>query len=159
MKRFSTTIALALSCAALLVPTTFAQSHETETKTKTKTDHASLVTYTGCVASNAGQTHTFMLNNVVPTQRTTTQHADGTTSTTTTYALIPEASVQLEPQIGHKVEVHGVLVEAGHGDATVTTKTEVNGKDQKTKTEIERGPYPQLRVMSVKSLGENCAVN
>jgi hypothetical protein len=158
MKRFSTTVALALGCAALMVPSTFAQSHETETKTKTKTDHASVVTYTGCVASNAGQTRTYVLNNVV-TARTTTQRVDGSTTTTTTYALVPEASVQLEPQIGHKVEVQGVLVEAGHGDAEVKTKTEVNGKDTKTKTEIERGPYPQLRVMSVKPLGENCAVN
>ena len=159
MKRFSTTAALAFACAALLVPSTFAQSHETEIKTKTKTDHASVVTYTGCLASSAGQTRSYMLNNVVPAERTTTQRADGTTTTTTTYTLVPEASVQLEPQIGHKVEVQGVLVEAGHGDASVKTKTEVNGKDQKTKTEIERGPYPQLRVTSMKPLGESCAVN
>ena len=157
MKRFSTTLALAFGCAALVVPSAFAQS--TETKTKTKTEHASIVTYTGCIASNAGQTRTYVLNNVVPTERTTTQRIDGSSTTTTTYALVPEASVQLEPQIGHKVEVQGVLVEAGHGDAEVKTKTEVNGKDQKTKTEIERGKYPQLRVMSVKPLGENCAVN
>ena len=157
MKRFSTTLALAFGCAALVVPSAFAQS--TETKTKTKTDHASIVTYTGCIASNAGQTRTYVLNNVVPTERTTTQRIDGSSTTTTTYALVPEASVQLEPQIGHKVEVQGVLVEAGHGDAEVKTKTEVNGKDTKSKTEIERGPYPQLRVMSVKPLGENCAVN
>ena len=67
--------------------------------------------------------------------------------------------MQLEPQVGHKVEVQGVLVEAGHGDATVKTKTEVNGKDEKSRTEIERGPYPQLRVMSVKPLGGSCALN
>jgi len=157
MKRFSTTLALAFGCAALVMPSAFAQS--TETKTKTKTDHASVVTYTGCIASNAGQTRTYVLNNVVPTERTTTQRIDGSSTTTTTYALVPEASVQLEPQIGHKVEVQGVLVEPGHGDATVKSKTEVNGKDTKTKTEIERGPYQQLRVMSVKPLGENCAVN
>ena len=159
MKRLFTTTALALGCAALLVPTTFAQSHETETKTKVKTDHATVVTYTGCIASSGAQTRTYVLNNVVPAERTTTRSADGTTSTTTTYALVPEASVQLEPQIGHKVEVQGVLVEAGHGDATVKSKTEVNGKDTKQKTEIERGPYQQLRVMSVKPLGESCAVN
>ncbi|HET9830829.1 MAG TPA: hypothetical protein VFP91_03950, partial [Vicinamibacterales bacterium] len=70
MKRFSTTLALAFGCAALVVPSAFAQS--TETKTKTKTEHASIVTYTGCIASNAGQTRTYVLNNVVPTERTTT---------------------------------------------------------------------------------------
>lgn len=158
MKRFSMTLALAFGCAALMVPHVRAQSHETETKTRTKTDHASVVTYTGCIATGT-QARSYVLQNVIPAERTTTQHADGTTSTTTTYALVPEATVKLEPQVGHKVEVQGVLVEPGHGDAEVKTKTEVNGKEQKTKTEIERGPYPQLRVMSMKPLGESCAVN
>jgi len=157
MKRFSTTIALAFGCAALVVPSAFAQS--TETKTKTKTEHASVVTYTGCIATSPAQTRTYVLNNVVPTEKTTTLRSDGTASTTTTYSLVPEATVQLEPQVGHRVEVQGVLVEPGHGDATVKSKTEVNGKDTKTKTEIERGPFQQLRVMSVKPLGESCAVN
>jgi hypothetical protein len=156
MKRFSTTLALAFGCAALMV--LHAQAQSTETKTKTKTEHASVVTYTGCIATGAQQ-QSYILQNVVPTQRTTTLRADGTASTVTTYALVPEATVQLAPQVGHKVEVEGVLVEPGHGDAEVKTKTEVNGKDQKTKTEIERGPYPQLRVTSMKPLGESCAVN
>lgn len=156
MKRFSTTLALAFGCAALMVLN--AQAQSTETKTKTKTEHATVVTYTGCIATGA-QAQSYILQNVVPTQRTTTLRADGTASTVTTYALVPEATVQLAPQIGHKVEVEGVLVEPGHGDAEVKTKTEVNGKDQKTKTEIERGPYPQLRVTSMKPLGESCAVN
>lgn len=157
MKRFTTTAALALGCVALLVPSTFAQS--TETKTKTKTEHASVVTYTGCIATGGGQTRSYVLNNVVPTERTTTERADGSTTVTTTYALIPETSIQLEPQVGHRVEVQGVLVEPGHGSAEVRTKTEVNGKDTKTKTEIERGPFQQLRVTSVKPLGGSCAVN
>jgi len=156
MKRFSTSLALVFGCAALMVPHIQAQS--TETKTKTKTDHASVVTYTGCVATS-GQAKSYVLQNVVPLERTTTQRADGSSSTVTTYALVPEATVQLAPQIGHKVEVQGILVEPGHGDAEVKTKTEVNGKDQKSKTEIERGPYPQLRVTSMKPLGESCAVN
>ena len=156
MKRFSTTLALAFGCAALMVLN--AQAPSTETKTKTKTEHATVVTYTGCIATGA-QAQSYILQNVVPTQKTTTLHADGTASTVTTYALVPEATVQLAPQVGHKVEVEGVLVAPGHGDAEVKTKTEVNGKDQKTKTEIERGPYPQLRVTSMKPLGESCAVN
>jgi len=159
MKRFTTIVGLALGCAALLAPPAFAQSHETETKTKIKTDHANVVTYTGCIGSTSGQARSYVLNNVVPAERTTTRSADGSSTTTTTYALVPEATVQLEPQIGHRVEVQGVLVEPGHGDAKVKSKTEVNGKDEKSKTEIERGPYPQLRVMSVKPLGESCAVN
>ena len=156
MKRFSTTLALVFGCAALTVQHIQAQS--TETKTKTKTDHASVVSYTGCIATS-GQAKSYILQNVVPVERTTTERADGSSSTVTTYALVTEATVQLAPQVGHKVEVQGILVEPGHGDAEVKTKTEVNGKDQKTKTQIERGPYPQLRVTSMKPLGESCAVN
>ena len=159
MKRFTTTVGLALACAALAAPHAFAQSHETETKTKTKTEHADVVTYTGCIATTAGQAHGYVLNNVLPAETTTTRLPDGTSSTTTTYALVPETTVPLEPQVGHRVEVQGVLVEPGHGDAKVKSKTEVNGKDEKSKTEIERGPYPQLRVTSIKPLGQSCAVN
>jgi len=158
MKRLSTTLSLALGCVALLVPNTFAQSHETETKTKVKTDDAKIVTYTGCVATG-GQSRSYVLQNVVPTERTTTRSADGTTSTTTTYSLVPESSVQLEPQVGHRVEVQGALIEAGHGDATIKTRTEVNGKEEKSKTEIDKGPFPQLRVISVKQVGGSCALN
>ncbi|HUK33260.1 MAG TPA: hypothetical protein VLV86_05080 [Vicinamibacterales bacterium] len=158
MKRFATTVGLAFGAAALLVPHVYAQSHETETKTKTKTEHASVVTYTGCIATE-GQSRSYILANVVPTEKTTTQSVDGSRTTTTTYALVPDATVQLDPQIGHRVEVQGVLIEPGHGDAKVTTKTEVNGKEERSKTEIERGPYQQLRVMSVKPLGASCAVN
>src|SRR5438477_1085504 len=152
MKRLSK-IVLALGCASLLAPSAYAQSQEFKTKSKTTTDGASIVTYTGCV-QNGTQSRTYVLDHVSPVRKTTEFHADGSTTTTTTYALVPDASVQLEPQIGHKVEVQGVLIPAGHGDSKITTKTEVNGKDEKTKTEVERGATSQLRVTSVKPLGE-----
>ena len=155
MKRM-TTIALALSCASLLAPRAFAQSDEI--KTRTKTEHASTVSYTGCVQTGA-QSRTFVLDRVAPVRKTTEVNADGSTSTTTTYALVPDSTVQLDQQIGHKVQVEGILIPAGHGDAKIRTKTEVNGKDEKSKTEVERGPMPQLRVTSVKPLGESCSVN
>ena len=157
MKRIST-IVLALGCASLLGTGAYAQSQEFKTKTKTTTEGASLVTYTGCV-QNGAQARTYVLEHVSPVRKTTEFHADGSTTTTTTYALVPETSVQLEPQIGHKVEIQGVLIPAGKGDSKFTTKTEVNGKEEKTKTEVERGSSSQLRVMSVKPLGETCAVN
>jgi hypothetical protein len=150
MKRITTFI-LALGCASLV----HAQSDKV--KTTVKTDDAHAVTYTGCVQTTQGRS--YVLEHVAPVSRSTTTNIDGSTTTTTAYALVPDASVQLEPQVGHKVEVTGVMIPAGHGDADIKTKTEVNGKEQKTKTEIDKTSHPQLRVLSVKALGESCSVN
>jgi hypothetical protein len=52
-----------------------------------------------------------------------------------------------------------VLIAAGHGDAEVKTKTEVDGKDTKSKVKIDKTSVPQLRVVSMKPTGEACSVN
>jgi len=151
MKRFATFV-VALGCASLV----HAQSDKV--KTTVKTDDAKIVSYAGCVQSTPA--HTYVLEHVAPVSKSTTVNADGSTTTTTTFALVPEASVQLEPQVGHRVQVTGVMIPAGHGDAEIKTKTEVKGgKDIKTKTEIDKTSYTQFRVMSVKATGESCSVN
>src|SRR4051812_9186233 len=151
MKRISTFI-LALSSASLV----YAQSDKI--KTTVKTDDAHAVTYTGCVQTGS-QAKSYVLDHVAPVRKTTEFNSDGSTTTTTTYAIVADSNVQLEPQIGHKVEVQGVLIPAGHGDADIKTKTEVNGKETRSKVEVDKTSMPQLRVISVKSLGESCSVN
>ena len=151
MKRLAT-FALALGCASLA----YAQSDKV--KTTIKTDDAHLVSYTGCVQSGT-QTKSYVLDRVAPVRRTTEFNADGSTTTTTTYALVSDGTVQFEQQVGRKVEVQGVLIPAGHGDADIKTKTEVNGKDEKSKLKIDKTSSPQLRVVSMKPLGEACSVN
>jgi hypothetical protein len=146
------TFVLALGCASLV----HAQSDKI--KTTIKTDDAHAVTYTGCVQTGQ-QARSYVLDHVTPVRKTTDFNADGSTTTTTTYAIVAESNVQLEPQVGHKVEVQGVLIPAGHGDADIKTRTKVNGKEEKTKTEIDKTSVPQLRVLSVKALGESCSVN
>src|SRR5881394_3038384 len=96
---------LALGCASLV----HAQSDKV--KTTVKTDDAHLVTYTGCVQSGS-QARSYVLDHVAPIRKTTEFNADGST-TTTTYALVSDGTVQFEPQMGHKVEVQGVLIPAG----------------------------------------------
>ncbi len=150
MKVF-TTCMLALGCASLV----YAQSDKI--KTKVKTDDAHVVSYSGCVQSTASRS--YVLEHVAPVSKSTTLNADGSATTTTTYALVPESTVQLEPQVGHRVEVQGVLIPAGHGDADIKTRTKVNGHEEKSKTEIDKTSYPQLRVTSVKPTGESCSVN
>jgi len=152
MRRFISTFAVAMTSATLLAMHANAQS--TETKTKVKTEHAQPVTYRGCVATGASQT--YVLQNVQPIEKTQTTRADGTITTSTTYALIPAGWVQLQQHAGRRVEVTGVLIDSGHGDAKITQRTKTNGKEDKTTTEVERGPFPQLKVMSMKPAGGSC---
>jgi hypothetical protein len=156
MRRVLTTMGLALSCASMLTLQSHAQSSETETRTKVKTEHATQVTYTGCVQSGT-QTRTFVLQNVAPVRRTETIATPGGSVTTTTYELLPEGKVELQQQVGHKVEVTGVLIPAGNGESKITTRTKTNGKEEKTTSEIDRGATSQLRVVSVRPLGESCS--
>jgi hypothetical protein len=101
-----------------------------------------------------------VLEHVAPVSRETTANEDGTVTQSTTFALVPDGTVQLESQVGHRVEVTGVRVPAGHGDVDIKSKTKVNGHDtEKSKTEIDKTSSPQFRVMSVKSTGESCSVN
>jgi hypothetical protein len=100
-------------------------------------------------------TKTYVLQNVTPISRTETTTPSGTT-VSTTYALVPERTVELQQSVGRRVEVTGVLIEAGHGDAKITQRTKTDGKEEKTTTEVERGPLPQLRVLSVKPAGGTC---
>src|SRR5262245_12358347 len=132
MRRFITTFALALTSATMLAMHTNAQS--TESKTKIKTDDAHAVTYTGCVGSGT-ESRSYVLQNVQPVSTTRTTTADGRVTTTTTYALVPEGTVELQQNVGRRVEVTGVLIEAGHGDAKIEQRTKTNGKEEKTKTE------------------------
>jgi hypothetical protein len=151
-----TTFVLAIGCASVLA--TQAQAQSDKIKTTIKTDDAKAVTYTGCVQTGS-QAKTYVLDRVQPVRKTTEFNTDGSTTTTTTYSIVSDTAVQLEPQVGHRVEVQGVLIPAGHGDASIKTKTEVNGKETRSKTEIDKTSMPQLRVISVKSLGESCSVN
>src|SRR5689334_6610211 len=132
MRPFMTTFAVALTTATMLAMHANAQS--TETKTKIETDHGQTVTYIGCVGSGASQT--YVLQNVQPISKTQTTHADGTVTTSTTYSLVPEGTVELQQNVGRRVEVTGVLVTPGHGDAKIKQRTKTNGKEEKTETEI-----------------------
>ena len=152
MRRYLTGTFAALGCASLLAAYPAAQT--TETKTKVTAEHAKPISYTGCVQTGT-QTRTYVLQNVIPVSKTETTGTAGT-MTTTTYALLPETTVQLQEHVGHKVEVTGVLIPAGKGEAKVETKTKTEGSEEKTKAEFDKGPMPQLKVISVKPLAESC---
>ena len=156
MSRWFASFAIALGCAVAL----HAQETTTTTKTEVKGDEAKTVTYSGCVQSGT-EARSFVLAKAVPVSRSTTTEvgtSGSTTTTTTTYALIPGEKVELQPQVGHKVEITGMMIPAGNTKTETTTKVErENAPDTKVKeTTKSENAMPQFRVISVKQLAESC---
>jgi hypothetical protein len=148
-----------IAAAAIVLGFTFTSSaigQDVKTKTKIKGDDAQTVTYTGCVQTGA-QTRTFVLSKVMPvgqTTETTTDASGVSSTTTTTYALIPGDTVQITEYVGHKVEVTGMLVPKG--DMSVKTKTKVDGDTQRKEEVKTESDLPQFRVISVRNIAERC---
>jgi hypothetical protein len=148
-----------IAAAAIVLGFTFTSSaigQDVKTKTKIKGDDAQTVTYTGCVQTGA-QTRTFVLSKVMPvgqTTETTTDASGVSSTTTTTYALIPGDTVQITEYVGHKVEVTGMLVPKG--EMSVKTKTKVDGDTQRKEEVKTESDLPQFRVISVRNIAERC---
>src|SRR5262245_19118485 len=135
MSRFVTSLALAVGCVAM---TAYAQETTTKSTVKSSGDKVNTVTYTGCV-QNQLQTKGYILDHVVPmTMTETTGRTGNTTTTVTTYMLVPGGQVDIEEHVGHRVEVTGMLIPAGK--VTTETKTKIeqeHGKDLKKHEKIE----------------------
>jgi hypothetical protein len=154
--RFIGATTLALACAFGLAAQ--AQEATTRTETKVKTDDAKTLTFSGCVKPGT-EAKAFILEKAVPIRKTTTEEATGTsgvvtTTTSTTYALVPGESVELTGDVGHKVEVTGVMV-GGETRETKTTRESASGT--RTEETVKQGALPQFRVISVKHLPETCS--
>ena len=158
MSRFITAFAIALGCAAISV---HAQDTNTTVKSTTKSSGGEIksVTYTGCVQTGT-EARSYILDKVVPVTRTTTTETPTSSSTTTStsYVLVPGERVELQTQVGHKVEVTGMLVPAGNVKTETTTKVDRDdAKDTKTRERVEtKNSMPQFRVTSVKQLSDAC---
>ena len=154
MSRTIPTLAFALGCAVMT-----AHAQDTTVKSRTKTTDADVKTetYTGCVQTGT-QTKGYILDRVIPVRRTTTTDATGASTATTTFMLVPGEKVEVQEQVGHKVEVTGMLIPAGRVKTETTTKEERDhGKDTKTREKIETdASTPQFRVTSIKSLADRC---
>jgi len=143
------------------------RAQDVKSTTTTKAEHAALVTYTGCIA-NATDMRSFYLENALPVQEGKSEikvKQSGNEIKTTTsgrYVLIPGgAQLDFQKDVGQKVQVTAVLIPAGNDKTKIetTTRTEVKGQpDQKVETteKVAQTAFPQLRVMSVKQLGDRC---
>ena len=154
--RFIGATTIAFACAVGLAAQ--AQETTTRTETKVKADDPKMVTFSGCVKSGT-EAKAFILEKAVPIRRTTTEETTGTsgvvtTTSTTTYALVPGESVELTGDVGHKVEVTGMMV-GGETKETKTTRESASGT--RTEETVKQGALPQFRVMSVKHLPETCS--
>lgn len=154
MRRFITSVGFALGCTALVVN---AQETRTRTETRTEGAQAQAVTYTGCVQTGT-EAKTYMLDKVVPVTRTTTTETptSSTTTSSTSYVLVPGETIQLQQQVGKKVEVTGIMTPAGNSRTETTTKTErEDAPDTRTRERVEtRNAMPQFRVTSIKTIGD-----
>ena len=125
-------------------------------QTKVKAEHAQTTTFTGCLQTGT-EAKTYILDKVVPTKTTENVGTSGETSTVTQYQLVPSEQVEIQEHVGHKVEVTGVLIPAGKGEAKIKTETKLPGQEEKTETKIEKGAVPQFRVVSIKKLADSCS--
>jgi len=148
-----TTLSFAIAAMFATVMVAGAQTTRTETKIKGKDAHE--VTYTGCVGAGTVAT-SYILQHPVAVGQTTTVGTAGELQTETTYALIPERTVQLQPTLGHKVRVTGVMAT---GDVKQETKVKTDGqREVKTEQKIEGDKHmQQFHVTSVQDLNEPCS--
>ena len=151
--RFIGATTLALACAFGLA----AQAQETTTKTETKVkaDEAKTVTFSGCVKPGS-DAKAFILEKAVPIRKTTTEEATGTsgvvtTTTSTTYALVPGESVELTGDVGHKVEVTGTVDDGKMGKDKMMSKDKMD-KDKMAMSDM----HTALHVTSVKMIAATC---
>ena len=154
MRRYAVALSMALGIAIAA----HAQETTTRTTTKTEGDKSQTVTYTGCVQTGT-ETKSYILDKVVPVDRTTTVGPTGTTYSTTTYALVPGERVEFQQFVGHKVEVTGVMIPAGESKTETRTKIEREGAPDtniKEKTKSDRA-MPQFQVTSIKHLADSCS--
>ena len=160
MTRSIAAFAVAFACACVIG----VSAQETKTTTETKTEgagaKATTVSYTGCMQSGT-ETRSVVLAKVQPVSSTTETEigtSGVTTTTSTTYALVPAEKVEFQTHIGHKVEVTGMMIPAGESKTTTETKVErEDAPDTKSKETVKtNAPLPQFRVMSIKDTNERC---
>jgi len=159
MRRLLSTTAAAAAFAGLLGLQAYAQqdpASTTQEQTKIKTEHAKEVTVTGCLLTGT-EAKTYILDKVEPVKTTDIVGTSGEVMTVTKYDLVPTEKVEFQPQVGHKVEVTGVVVPAGEGDAKLKVETKLPGAEQQSETKIAKGATPQFRVISIKQLGDTCS--
>ncbi|HEY2434802.1 MAG TPA: hypothetical protein VGI12_19170 [Vicinamibacterales bacterium] len=159
MKRLFTMTAGAAAVATLLGMQAYAQQDPATTtgaQTKITAEHAKEVTFTGCLQTGT-EAKTYTLDKVEPVKTTEVVGTSGEVMSVTKYDLVPSEKIELQEHVGHKVEVTGVAIPAGEGDAKIKMKTKLPGSEEQTETKVAKGATPQLRVVAIKHLADTCS--
>jgi hypothetical protein len=160
MRRLLSMTAAAAAFAGLLGLQVYAQQNPpattTEAQTKVKAEHAKEMTFTGCLQTGT-EAKTYILDKLQPVKTSEVVGTSGEATTVTKYELVPSGTIELQEHVGHKVEVTGVAVPAGEGDAKIKTETKVPGAKEQTETKIAKSDTPQFRVISIKQLADTCS--
>ena len=153
MRRLVMSSAIALGCATIAVS---AQKTKTETETDSSGGPAQVVSYIGCVGSGT-DTKTYTLDKVVPVTKTTTVETpdSSTTTSSTSFVLVPGETVHVQESVGKKVEVTGTMIPAGKIRTETKTRTDrEDAPDTKTRERSETKNAPaQFRVTSIQTIG------
>lgn len=157
--RFFGALTVAVGCALAIALN--AQDSAVQSRTEVKGDSGKMITYSGCVKTGT-ETQSFVLDKVVPLGQTTDVTTSGNVTTTTTrtsYLLIPGEKVTLQQFVGHKVEVTGMMIPAGESKTETRTKIERDNAPDVTIKEKSKSDtdLPQFRVTSVKHLADSCS--
>jgi hypothetical protein len=157
-KEVCMTLIAAATCAVALAATLGASAQQTQTTvTQTTTGEAKPISFTGCVGAGV-EARSYVLNKVVPVTKTTeTVGTSGATTTTTetSYVLVPAEKVEIQPHMGRKVEVTGVLIPAAETKTTTTT-SRPDSSTTVTETTKAQMPRMQFRVTAIKELAQSC---
>jgi hypothetical protein len=145
----SVTVALGVT---LFAATLGVRAQDVKSTTTVKADDGKTMVYTGCVQTGT-ETKSFVLMNAVPLKESS--------SSGTTYLIVPGPKVDLQESVGKKVQVTAVLIPAGKDKTTIETKTKTEAHGQpdqsvQTKEKVPQSDMPQLRVVSMKRLADSC---
>jgi hypothetical protein len=160
MRRLLTMTTAAAAFAGLLGLQVYAQQNPvtttTQDQTKVKAEHAKEMTFTGCLQTGT-EAKTYILDKLQPVKTSEVVGTSGEVITVTKYELVPSEKVELQEHVGHKVEVTGIAVPAGEGDAKIKTETKLPGSKEQSETKIAKSDTPQFRVISIKQLADTCS--
>jgi hypothetical protein len=181
---------VAIAVAALSVGLG-AQDSTVKSRTTIKADDATVTSITGCLGQRLAtgvytldgaiaatgkelETNTKIKTDVDKDKttvrgKTETKANDGavaTAGTGSTFLLVPGNGVDLASHVGERVQISGITVKPGKGDADVKIKVKTrvdadNAPDAKgqstTKLELPRTPAGQYTVLSIAPTGSRCA--
>jgi hypothetical protein len=158
MNRFLTMTATAASLALMLgvhaaaqqIPSQTAQPATSMQDQAAKAEHAQ-ATFTGCLKAGT-EAKSYILDQAAPAKTGEAVGTTGELANATKFDLVASDQVNLQENVGHKVEVTGTLSPAKPDTKAMAPGPEAAG------AKMEKSATPQLHVSSIKQLPDSCSL-